>query len=64
MLCGCVAGAAPVGEIETWLANAGFSDIRITIAPEKRDLIQSWAPARGIENCIASAIIEARKPEV
>jgi SAM-dependent methyltransferase len=64
MLCGCVAGAAAVEEIEAWLRNAGFSDIHITIAPEKRELIQSWAPARGIENCIASAIIEGRKPAV
>jgi arsenite methyltransferase len=62
MLCGCVSGAAPVGEIEAWLADAGFSDIRVTIKPEKHQLVQSWAPGRGIENCIASAIIEGRKP--
>jgi len=62
MLCGCVAGAAPVGEIEAWLANAGFSDIRVTVNPEKRELVQSWAPGRGIENCVASAMIEGRKP--
>jgi arsenite methyltransferase len=63
MLCGCVSGAAAVEEIETWLRNAGFSDIRITLEPEKRELIQSWAPTRGIENCIASATIEGHKPE-
>ena len=62
LLCGCVSGAAAVEEIETWLADAGFSDIRITIKPEKRELLQSWAPGRGIESCIASAIIEGRKP--
>ena len=62
LLCGCVAGAAAVEEIESWLANAGFSDIRITIKPETHELLQSWAPGRGIENCIASAIIEGRKP--
>jgi SAM-dependent methyltransferase len=63
MLCGCVAGAVPVREIEAWLAGAGFSDIRITVKPEKRALVQTWAPGRGIENCVASAIIEGRKPE-
>lgn len=62
MLCGCVAGAAPIQEIETWLTEAGFSDIRVTVKPEKRELVQTWAPGRGIENCIASAIIEGRKP--
>jgi arsenite methyltransferase len=63
MFCGCVAGAVAVEEIENWLSDAGFSDIRITIKPEKRELVQTWAPGRGIENCIASAIIEGRKPE-
>jgi SAM-dependent methyltransferase len=63
LLCGCVSGAAAVEEIETWLADSGFTEIRITIRPEKRELLQSWAPGRGIESCIASAIIEGRKPE-
>ena len=63
MLCGCVSGAASVEEIELWLSSAGFSDIRITINPDKRELVQSWAPGRGIENCVASAIIEGHKPE-
>jgi arsenite methyltransferase len=64
LLCGCVAGAAPVRDIEAWLTNAGFADIHVTIAPEKRELIQSWAPGRGIEECVASAMIEGRKPEM
>jgi arsenite methyltransferase len=63
MLRGCVVGAVPVREIEAWLEGAGFSYIRITVKPEKRELVQTWAPGRGIENCIASAIIEGRKPE-
>jgi SAM-dependent methyltransferase len=62
LLCGCVSGAAPAGDIETWLARAGFSDIRITVKSERRELVQTWAPGRGIEDCIASAIIEGRKP--
>jgi hypothetical protein len=30
ILCGCIAGAAPVERIETWLAQAGFIDVRAT----------------------------------
>jgi SAM-dependent methyltransferase len=62
LLCGCIAGAAPVERIETWLAQAGFTDVRVTPKPESRELIATWAPGRGIENFVASAMIEARKP--
>jgi SAM-dependent methyltransferase len=62
LVCGCVAGAAPVFEVEAWLRAAGFQDVRVAVKPESRDLIASWAPGRGIEDYVASAIIEARKP--
>jgi arsenite methyltransferase len=62
LLCGCIAGAAPVERIERWLAQAGFTDVRVTPKPESRELVASWAPGRGIENFVASATIEARKP--
>jgi SAM-dependent methyltransferase len=62
LLCGCIAGAAPRTEIEAWLAAAGFIDIRITEQPESREAIGGWAPGRGIENHVASALVEARKP--
>jgi SAM-dependent methyltransferase len=62
LLCGCIAGAAPVEQIETWLAQTGFIDIRVTPQPESRELVASWAPGRGIENFVASATLEARKP--
>lgn len=64
LVCDCVAGAAPAGDVETWLASAGFHDVQVRVKPESRDLIASWAPGRGIENYVASAIIEARKPGV
>jgi arsenite methyltransferase len=44
LLCGCVAGAATVHRIEEWLAAAGFTDIRITVKPESRALVETWAP--------------------
>ncbi len=62
MLCGCIAGAAPADRVEAWLADAGFEAARVSVKPESRALIASWAPGSGIEDCVASAIIEARKP--
>ena len=62
LLCGCVSGAAPMEQISRWLADAGFIDIRITPKPESRELIATWAPGRGIEDYVVSAIVEARKP--
>jgi arsenite methyltransferase len=62
LLCGCVAGAAPVGQLSGWLGDAGFVAIRIAPKPESRELIATWAPGRGIEDYVVSAIIEARKP--
>jgi ubiquinone/menaquinone biosynthesis C-methylase UbiE len=64
LLCGCVAGAASTRRIEDWLAAAGFIDIRITVKPGSRELVESWAPGRGIEDYVASATIEGCKPEV
>lgn len=63
LMCGCVVGASPVPQIEAWLADAGFVDIGIAVKPESRDLVASWAPSRGIEDYVASAMIEARKPD-
>jgi len=62
LLCGCVAGAAAVSDIEDWLHAAGFQDVSINVKPGSRDMIASWAPGRGIENCVASAVVEGRKP--
>lgn len=62
LLCGCIAGAAATDRIAGWLAAAGFAEIEITLKPESRALIASWAPGRGIENHVASAVIKARKP--
>ena len=62
LLCGCIAGAAPVGRIEAWLAEAGFGEVRVTPKPESRELVAGWAPGSGIENFVVSAVLEARKP--
>jgi SAM-dependent methyltransferase len=62
LLCGCVAGAAPIAQLEQWLLQTGFVGVRITQKPESRDMIAGWAPGRGIEAFVVSATIEARKP--
>jgi SAM-dependent methyltransferase len=59
---GCVAGAALVADLETMLADAGFVDVRITVSPASREVIRDWIPDRGVEDYVASATIEARKP--
>ena len=51
-------------DVEAWLKGVGFEDVRVTVKPESRELVASWMPGRGIENYVASAIIEARKPGV
>lgn len=62
LVCGCVAGAAPVAAVEAWLHAAGFAEVAVTVRAESRDLVASWAPGRGIEDYVAAAVIEARKP--
>ena len=64
LLCGCVAGAAASAAIEDWLRSAGFTDISIQVKPESREYVATWAAGRGIENYVASATIEARKPTI
>ncbi len=58
----CVSGAASSQSIEAWLAQAGFVDVSIVVKPESRETVASWAKGRGIENYVASANLEARKP--
>ena len=43
-------------------SGAGFERITVTIKPQSRDLIATWAPGQGIENFVVSSFIEARKP--
>jgi arsenite methyltransferase len=62
LVCGCVAGAAPAERIEAWLSEAGFVEVRVTPNFESREMVESWAAGRGIENYIAPAMVAARKP--
>ena len=61
LVCGCVSGAIPAERVEELLRAAGFVDVTVTVKPDSRELVAAWAPGLGIEKCVASAIIEARK---
>ena len=60
--CCAAASPAPRRRGRGLLPTTGFVDVRVAVKPESRELIASWAPGRGIENYVASAAIEARKP--
>jgi SAM-dependent methyltransferase len=62
LISGCVGGAAPIDEIETYLREAGFRQIRILPKDSSREFIREWAPGRRAEDYVVSATIEAVKP--
>lgn len=62
LLTGCVTGASLIGDLQTWMEDAGFTQILIDVKEESREGIADWAPGRGIENYVVSAIITAKKP--
>jgi len=62
LLSGCVTGASLVDEMQTWLEDAGFRKVDIDIKEESRAGIADWAPGRGIEKYVVSAIITGEKP--
>ncbi len=59
---GCVAGAATIDETESMLADAGFVDIRIEPNERSREIVRKFVPGSGLEDCVVSATIEARRP--
>jgi SAM-dependent methyltransferase len=61
-LCGCVAGAASVHELETMLRDAGFEQIRVRPKDVSKEFIRTWTPGRNAADFVVSATIEAVKP--
>jgi SAM-dependent methyltransferase len=62
LLAGCVAGAATVDEVRTMIADAGFTDVSVTIDGARDEALAGWSSERSVADWIASARIEARKP--
>ena len=60
----CVSGAALVGDVERFLADAGFEQVRVDVKDESRQLIDQWAPGTAAGDYVASASIQAVKPAV
>lgn len=60
---GCIAGAAPVADLEQMIADAGFEHVRVSVQTQSRALLEDWSPGSGAEQVVASALIEAVKPQ-
>ncbi len=60
---GCVAGAALASDVEALLLESGFTGVKVQIQQASREAIKDWFPGSGVENYVASAIIEAKKGE-
>ena len=61
-LSACVAGAATVGEVESMLARAGFTDVAVEAIGRSKEFIAQWLPGSRAEEYVVSASITARKP--
>ena len=62
LISGCVGGTEKVEDIAKMLQDAGFKEINIQPKAESRQFIQEWFPGRNLEDYVASATIEAKKP--
>jgi arsenite methyltransferase len=58
----CISGAASVAEVTGYLKAAGFVDVRVEPKAQSRKVLREWFPDQGLEDYIASAVIEASRP--
>ncbi len=61
MMAGCIAGAEYIENIRGMLKNAGFSNIDMSPKDNSKEILNSWAPGKNVEDFVASYIIEAKK---
>ena len=59
---GCMAGASLIQELESFMLNAGFIEIKVTPKDDSKDFIKDWAPGKNVTDYVLSAHIAAIKP--
>jgi arsenite methyltransferase len=64
MVSGCVGNTETVEHIEHFLKESGFQLIRIKPSEDSRTFIKEWFPGQKLEEYVASATIEAVKPDL
>lgn len=60
---GCISGASSIDDLQAMLKAAGFENISIEPKDKSKDFIKDWAPGRGVEDYVQSAMIVALKPD-
>jgi arsenite methyltransferase len=58
----CVAGAVPVDDLRTILAEIGYHGVAVDLEAGSREQIRQWLPGSGLEEYVVSARIRAVKP--
>lgn len=58
----CIAGALPVDDLRTLLAEIGYHGVAVDLDAGSREQIRQWLPGSGLEEYVASARIRAVKP--
>ena len=58
---GCMAGASLIDDLEKFMLDAGFQQVKITPKDESKDFIKDWAPGTNVTDYVLSAHIEAVK---
>lgn len=58
---GCMAGASLIADLERYMQEAGFIDIKITPKDASKEFIKDWAPEKNVTDYVISAHIEAVK---
>ena len=54
---GCMAGASLIHELESYMQDAGFKEIKITPKDDSKDFIKDWAPEKNVTDYSKSAVI-------
>lgn len=59
---GCIAGAELVSQLESWLTEAGFENVRIRVRSRSREFIQADTGEGQLDDYVASADVTGFKP--